>query len=371
MDAFPSPNPLLGRVIKGSTYRNSYPSTTPRFRHVSRAWRSLYSLPAQRQTPHCPPVFPFGHEDFLPPLAAVCRGHFGVDCGARRQGMRRYCGVPHFQSVSNALNAAVSAAVCMHVLDEVENSLPDDQKRKKTKQLQALEDYCAQKEIGQKQKKIVEKGETDYSKLRVKQLKSILADRGVECVGCLEKSDYVKRCQDTEHMDFCALVVIVVGAEEILHLLPLRAFPVLVDFLYCAPIALLIPHGFDAATDTDRASELLLHVALLLLLELLLLRASLAHDALSLGAHGARQHAYLRLLVRHVSLLIDHDMLLLALSVALARELVKVVGRLVHVVAIHAVDHRRERQLRPRRVRHKRLHLESQALSIGDVQNLI
>jgi len=47
----------------------------------------------------------------------------------------------------------------------------------------------------------VEKGETDYSKLRVKQLKSILADRGVECVGCLEKSDYVKRCQDTEHMD--------------------------------------------------------------------------------------------------------------------------------------------------------------------------
>lgn len=40
----------------------------------------------------------------------------------------------------------------------------------------------------------------DLSKLRVKQLKSILADRGVECKGCLEKSDYVKKVQETEHM---------------------------------------------------------------------------------------------------------------------------------------------------------------------------
>lgn len=43
--------------------------------------------------------------------------------------------------------------------------------------------------------------ETDYSKLRVKELKSILAARGVECTGCIEKPDFVKRCQDTAHME--------------------------------------------------------------------------------------------------------------------------------------------------------------------------
>ena len=41
----------------------------------------------------------------------------------------------------------------------------------------------------------------DVTKLRVKQLKSILADRGVTCDGCLEKEDYVKRVMDTAHMD--------------------------------------------------------------------------------------------------------------------------------------------------------------------------
>ena len=40
----------------------------------------------------------------------------------------------------------------------------------------------------------------DLSKLRVKQLKSILLDRGVECKGCVEKSDYVKRVLETEHL---------------------------------------------------------------------------------------------------------------------------------------------------------------------------
>jgi len=43
--------------------------------------------------------------------------------------------------------------------------------------------------------------ETDYSKLRVKQLKTILDQRGVRCSGCTEKSDYVKRCQETEHLE--------------------------------------------------------------------------------------------------------------------------------------------------------------------------
>merc|ERR1712038_1522120 len=40
----------------------------------------------------------------------------------------------------------------------------------------------------------------DLSKLRVKQLKSILADRGVECKGCIEKEEFIKKVQDTEHL---------------------------------------------------------------------------------------------------------------------------------------------------------------------------
>jgi len=40
----------------------------------------------------------------------------------------------------------------------------------------------------------------DLSKLRVKQLKSILLDRGVECRGCVEKEEFVKKVQDTEHL---------------------------------------------------------------------------------------------------------------------------------------------------------------------------
>lgn len=47
----------------------------------------------------------------------------------------------------------------------------------------------------------VDKENMDYSKLRVKQLKGILADRGVDCNGCLEKSDYVARCKATEHLE--------------------------------------------------------------------------------------------------------------------------------------------------------------------------
>ena len=40
----------------------------------------------------------------------------------------------------------------------------------------------------------------DITKLRVKQLKAILASRGVECKGCVEKSEFVKKVQDTEHL---------------------------------------------------------------------------------------------------------------------------------------------------------------------------
>lgn len=40
----------------------------------------------------------------------------------------------------------------------------------------------------------------DITKLRVKQLKQILSERGVECKGCVEKDEFVKRVKETEHL---------------------------------------------------------------------------------------------------------------------------------------------------------------------------
>mmetsp|Transcript_43718 Transcript_43718/g.64182 ORF Transcript_43718/g.64182 Transcript_43718/m.64182 type:complete len:164 (-) Transcript_43718:93-584(-) len=42
---------------------------------------------------------------------------------------------------------------------------------------------------------------TDYSKMRVKHLKQLLADRGVTCNNCLDKSEFVKRAEETRHLD--------------------------------------------------------------------------------------------------------------------------------------------------------------------------
>ena len=44
--------------------------------------------------------------------------------------------------------------------------------------------------------------EVDYNSMRVKQLKTILDQRGVKCSGCTEKPEFVKKCQETEHLDF-------------------------------------------------------------------------------------------------------------------------------------------------------------------------
>jgi hypothetical protein len=41
----------------------------------------------------------------------------------------------------------------------------------------------------------------DYGKMKVKELKTLLDQRGVKCVGCSEKADFVKKCQETEHME--------------------------------------------------------------------------------------------------------------------------------------------------------------------------
>eukprot|EP00301_Raphidiophrys_heterophryoidea_P010784 c16060_g1_i1.p2 GENE.c16060_g1_i1~~c16060_g1_i1.p2 ORF type:complete len:179 (+),score=52.98 c16060_g1_i1:46-537(+) len=40
----------------------------------------------------------------------------------------------------------------------------------------------------------------DFSKLRVAELKKFLADRGVDCVGCSEKSHFVERVIETFHL---------------------------------------------------------------------------------------------------------------------------------------------------------------------------
>ena len=48
--------------------------------------------------------------------------------------------------------------------------------------------------------KIEANGTTNYKKMRIKQLKQILRERGVSCRGCVDKGQFVKRCKDTEHL---------------------------------------------------------------------------------------------------------------------------------------------------------------------------
>lgn len=136
--------------------------------------------------------------------------------------------------------------VCAKVMDDVRALLSKEDARSKPKIEEALGKYCANKghslsarekkicyyidpikrdvaqpfSLGMPSLKVCErinktnpeictvkfpvKTETmekqDLSKLRVKQLKKILADRGVECVGCVEKEEFVKRVQETEHL---------------------------------------------------------------------------------------------------------------------------------------------------------------------------
>jgi len=133
--------------------------------------------------------------------------------------------------------------VCVQVLDKIANKMEKKERKNKEKIEAAIGKYCSNKELDQREKKMCyyfdpikrsvahpfslgmpmlkvcnrlkkdnpdicsvrnpEKvaPDTDYTKLRIKQLKQILNERGVQCKGCLEKSDYVKRCQETHHMD--------------------------------------------------------------------------------------------------------------------------------------------------------------------------
>ena len=138
----------------------------------------------------------------------------------------------------------LSFSVCIKVMQDVRDSMDKGDIKKKPKVEAALGEYCAKSDLGPRERKIcyyidpikrdiaqpfstgmpadrvckrinktnseicgvkfplkTEKLEPkDLSKLRVKQLKGILADRGVECKGCLEKDEFIKKVQETEHL---------------------------------------------------------------------------------------------------------------------------------------------------------------------------
>jgi hypothetical protein len=41
-----------------------------------------------------------------------------------------------------------------------------------------------------------------YDKMRIKHLKQILRERDVTCRGCVDKCQYVKKCKETEHLQY-------------------------------------------------------------------------------------------------------------------------------------------------------------------------
>ena len=58
------------------------------------------------------------------------------------------------------------------------------------------------------------RSEQELKKMRVKEIRTLLKSRGVACVGCVEKQEFVQRCLETEGLpeipeaplgDFCAV----------------------------------------------------------------------------------------------------------------------------------------------------------------------
>lgn len=134
--------------------------------------------------------------------------------------------------------------VCMKVMQDVRDTLDKPDQKDKPKIEKALGAYCARDDLSARERKIcyyvdpikrdvaqpfslgmpvdrlckrINKSnpeicsvkypvktenleKKDLTKLRVKQLKSILTDRGVECKGCVEKEEFIKMVQDTEHL---------------------------------------------------------------------------------------------------------------------------------------------------------------------------
>ncbi|KAL7464839.1 hypothetical protein ACHAXS_005164 [Conticribra weissflogii] len=149
--------------------------------------------------------------------------------------------------LSTSVNAAADpreCEVCMKVMQDVRDSMDKADWKDKPKVEKALGDHCAKDTLSARERKIcyyvdpikrdvaqpfslgmpvdrlckrinktnqeicsvkfpvktenLEK--QDLSKLRVKQLKSILLDRGVECKGCVEKEEFIAKVQETEHL---------------------------------------------------------------------------------------------------------------------------------------------------------------------------
>jgi len=134
--------------------------------------------------------------------------------------------------------------VCVKVMEDIRATMTKEESRKKPDIEKAMGVYCARDDLSAREKKIcyyidpikrdvaqpfslgmpslkvcqritkqnpeictvkfpvkTEKMEQkDLSKLRVKQLKQILSQRGVECTGCIEKEEFVKKVQETEHL---------------------------------------------------------------------------------------------------------------------------------------------------------------------------
>mmetsp|Transcript_14286 Transcript_14286/g.34513 ORF Transcript_14286/g.34513 Transcript_14286/m.34513 type:complete len:168 (+) Transcript_14286:133-636(+) len=143
-----------------------------------------------------------------------------------------------------ASNDPRECEVCMKVMGDVREMLSKTDAKDKPKIEKALGEYCARDTLSARERKIcyyvdpikrdiaqpfslgmpldrlckrINKSNSeicsvkfpvktenlekkDLSKLRVKQLKSILLDRGVECKGCVEKEEFIKKVQDTEHL---------------------------------------------------------------------------------------------------------------------------------------------------------------------------
>ncbi|CAK9114514.1 Mesencephalic astrocyte-derived neurotrophic factor homolog (MANF/CDNF-like protein) [Durusdinium trenchii] len=102
--------------------------------------------------------------------------------------------------ICNNAKSAVDKKVCYYLVpikrkisQPMSNYIPADRICKKLKA--ESPEICNVREAVK-----VEKGQTDYTKLRVKELKKILMDRGVTCTNCLEKDEFVKRCQETEDL---------------------------------------------------------------------------------------------------------------------------------------------------------------------------
>jgi hypothetical protein len=167
---------------------------------------------------------------------------------ATRCNVRFFMFPPLFDTLelTNSKTDKCSILVCVQVIDSVRKTLSKSDSSNKPAIEQALGAFCANKDdkLTAKEKKIcyyldpikrdvaqpfslgmpalrvcqrisksnpevcavknpvkTERMEVkDITKLRVKQLKQILNDRGVECKGCVEKEEFVLKVKETEHL---------------------------------------------------------------------------------------------------------------------------------------------------------------------------